>query len=75
MKVYRYNKPIWDDQKNIVGNEVITKTREQILTEFYPSWIVRMRNKGLEGTEEQCIEDFIIVNWAWEEDVPVSSSG
>ncbi len=43
-------------------------TREEILKQYYTWWCEQMRkvNKESEISEEACIQDFIIVHWAWE---------
>ena len=68
-KIYIYNEPIFHGDA-LVGNEIIEKTEQQILDEYWGLWNVRMVAKYGEGheliTEENCIYDLIVVNWAWE---------
>ena len=68
-KIYCYNEPIYQ-YNAIIGNEVIERTEQQILDEYWDYWNARMIAKFGEGheyiTEEECIYDWIVVNWAWE---------
>jgi hypothetical protein len=68
-KIYAYNEPIFQGGA-IIGNEVIEKTEQQILDDYWDYWNARMVAKFGEGheyiTEEECIYDWIVVNWAWE---------
>lgn len=42
-------------------------TEEEILRTYYPYWQEQMRKVGKEAliSPEACIEDFIVVHWAW----------
>jgi hypothetical protein len=42
-------------------------TRAEILAQFFPYWSGEMRRigKAHEISEESCVEDFVIVHWAW----------
>lgn len=73
MKYYSYNEydpesPLADEK----GGYVVTKSEKEILREYWPYWYVRMCNKfGKEEVDakfskQDCIDDWIIVNWAWE---------
>jgi hypothetical protein len=44
-----------------------TLTDEQILTHYWPWWSAQMLRAGklLCATEACCIEDFVVVHWAW----------
>lgn len=68
-KIYVYNEPVFQNGA-IIGNEVIEKTEPQILEEYWDHWKSRMDAKYGEDheltTEENCIYDWIVVNWAWE---------
>ncbi|MCX6783271.1 MAG: hypothetical protein NTZ20_04795 [Candidatus Levybacteria bacterium] len=61
-KIYLYNEQGEDNPLEI--------TDEQIINDYYPYWESRMIKKFGEGheliTRENCIEDWIIINWAWE---------
>jgi hypothetical protein len=65
MKVYQYND--WDENDQPV---VKTITDQQILNEYWDYWKGKMVQKFGEGdkliTQENCIDDWIAVNWAWE---------
>jgi|TARA_R110000868_G_scaffold373992_1_gene638363 hypothetical protein len=69
MKTYYYDEPILHGDA-LVGNEVVEKTEQQILAEYWEYWNARMIAKYGEGheliTEENCIYDWAVVNWAWE---------
>lgn len=68
MRYYCYNEPIGDGSEN----EVITKSEEDIRNEYYPYWYERMVKKfGYQHVNENysfedCLDDWIIINWAWE---------
>ena len=74
MRYWSYNEPVWDSDGNIIGNEVITKSDDEIIKEFYPYWRGRMIEKFGEEivdcrfSELDCIDDWVVVNWAWESD-------
>lgn len=61
-KIYLYNEQGEDKPLEI--------TDDQIIAEFFPYWEKRMIKKFGEGheliTREICIEDWIIIHWAWE---------
>ncbi len=44
-------------------------SREDIIKEYWPYWNKKMANKFGDGheliTENNCIDDWIIVHWAW----------
>lgn len=71
-KIYIYNEPIFQGGA-LIGNEVIEKTEQQILDDYWDHWNARMIAKFGEGheliTKENCIEDWVAVNWAWEKKV------
>jgi len=66
MKSYHYN----EQTINEGDASVVTVTEEQIIKEYYPWWEEQMIKKFGSGhyliTPEKCIEDWVIVNWAWE---------
>ena len=57
-------------------NETSTFSEKEIFDHYYPYWCFEMKKKYLtEGknppTEEalsfeECLEDWIVINWAWE---------
>lgn len=69
-KSYYYNSPVYNSSGEHVDDEVITVTEDQIIKEYYSWWEAQMIKKFGVGhyliTPEQCIEDWIVVNWAWE---------
>jgi hypothetical protein len=64
MRLYKYNE--YEDQ------EPTLITEQQIKSEFWPSWYERMCKKfgksevDQKFTFEDCLQDWIITNWAWE---------
>ncbi len=65
MRYFCYNEYISDDQ-----SELIIKSEEQILKEYFPYWKKRMEDRfGVDDpriTEAECLDEWIVVNWAWE---------
>ena len=67
MRYFSYDEP--DENFN---NIVVTKSEEEIRKEYYPLWYERMCKKfGKEVVDrdysfEDCLDDWIVVNWAWE---------
>jgi hypothetical protein len=70
MKKWRYEEPDWDEEGNLQSLEpvVITMSEHDILLEYYPFWCEEMRKAGKanEISEQSCIEDWIVTNWAYE---------
>jgi hypothetical protein len=60
----------WNEMGADGGNIVCEATDAEILKMYYPYWCEQMRKVGRENliSEEACLEDFIVVNWAWEVD-------
>jgi hypothetical protein len=62
MRVYCYDEPSVDQVQEI--------TEGEILKEFWPWWYQKMVDKYGEGheliTEQNCIEDWCTIHWAWE---------
>lgn len=60
MKTYLYNE--------LGYSEPLEITEEQILDTYYPFWSGELRKLGREDliSEKNCIEDWVVVNWAWE---------
>jgi hypothetical protein len=54
------------------GGYVMTKSEDEILYEYYPHWHEQMCKKfGREHVDknysfQDCIDDWIVVNWEWE---------
>lgn len=72
MKTYAYNDPIFDGTGNLVGNSIVNVTEPQILNVYWDYWYDEMCKKfGKEHVDTHysttdCIEDWVIVNWAWQ---------
>lgn len=70
MRYYSYNEYTDDPSESLV----ITKSEEEIREEYWPYWYGRMCDKfGKEIVDrdycfEDCLEDWVIVNWAWPAD-------
>jgi len=69
MKYYSYNDYVDDPS---IDSYVVTKSEEDIRNEYYPYWYERMCDKFGKNmvdehyTFEDCLQDWVIVNWAWE---------
>lgn len=69
MKYYSYD--TWKTDPRI-DSYVVTFSEEQIIKMFYPYWKEQMIKKfgeerfEKEFTEKDCIEDWMVINWAWE---------
>ena len=68
MKTYCY-----DERTEINGIEedvVVECTEKEILDEYWDFWHTAMVKKFGKGheliTEQNCIEDWVVVHWAWE---------
>lgn len=67
MRYFSYNE-YTEDEKGLV----ITLSEEDIRKEYYPYWYRRMCDKfgkdvvDIEYTFEDCLDDWTVVNWAWE---------
>jgi hypothetical protein len=68
MRYYSYNEYVEDAN----ANSVVTVSEEDIRRDYWPFWYGKMCAKyGKEHidatyTFEDCLEDWIVVNWAWE---------
>lgn len=53
-------------------NHHVVRTEEEILNLYYDSWCEKMYDLGklLFATEDNCIMDWITVNWAYETSSP-----
>lgn len=71
MKYYSYNEYSDDDDPGGSGY-VVTKSEDEIIEEYYPYWRGRMIAKLGEEifnkywSKQDCIDDWIVINWAWE---------
>ena len=74
MRYFSYVQPIFanDGSGEVIGDEIITKSEEEIRREYYPYWRWEMIKKyGQEAFDrdwsfEECIEEWIVTNWAHE---------
>ena len=70
MRYYCFNEQSESDDPTI--NSVAVISEEEILDKYYDYWYEQMCSKfGQEAVDENyckddCIDDWIIVNWAWE---------
>jgi hypothetical protein len=66
MRYFSYNE--YDEDQ---GELVVTKSEEDIRKEYWPYWYGKMCDKfgqfhvDENYTFEDCLEDWIVVNWAW----------
>lgn len=57
MKYYCYNEPIFaEDLYTVVGNTLVYKSEEDIIRES--------KHKDLDS--QKIIDEFVVINWAWE---------
>ena len=53
------------------GGIIVTKTEAELTIEYWPYWYKRMCDRfgkhhvDLNYTLEDCIDDWVVVNWAW----------
>ena len=68
MRYYSYNEYVEDPDTN----SVVTVSEEDVRRDYWPFWYGKMCKKyGKEHVDanysfEECLEDWIVVNWAWE---------
>lgn len=62
MRKFRYNTP------TDTGNQVVQVTEEEILSTYFDYWSSQMVKAGKQDliSPENCIDDFVVVHWAWE---------
>lgn len=66
MRYYSYNE--YDEN----GGHVVTKSEDEIRAEYYPYWRTKMIEKfgkahfDITYCFEDCLDDWKIINWAWE---------
>lgn len=63
MRTFAYNE-IGENNEPIIK----TFTEEEILKTYYPWWKSELESLGRSNlvSEENCIEDWVVINWAWE---------
>ena len=66
MRYYSFNE--YDES----GGSVVTMSEEDVRNEYYPYWYKKMCEKYEQSYVdehycfEDCLEDWVIVHWAWE---------
>jgi hypothetical protein len=68
-KEYSFIDPIFDESGGLIGEIVKYYSEEQILKEYWEYWSSEMRKHNKpesEITPENCIEEWVICNWAEE---------
>ena len=65
MKTYKYTEPDHNMQP-----VTITLTEAEILGQYYPSWVDKLKKVGKEHliSDERCIADWVAEHWAEEVD-------
>ena len=72
MRYFCYNEPVFDDYGEVTGNVVVTLSEQEVVDTYWPWWYSEMCKKyGKEHVDatyskEECIDDWIVINWAWE---------
>jgi hypothetical protein len=73
MRYFSYNE--YDPASELAdetGGYVVTKSESEIRSEYYPYWLKKMYEKfgktyvDANYSFEDCLDDWIVVNWAWE---------
>lgn len=55
------------DHEGLYDSKVVVLSEEEILRDYWPYWSEKMKSKGFTDlTKEDCLDDWIVVNWAWE---------
>jgi len=62
MTTWAYNE---QDEESPDGNRVVTVTEAEVLATYGPYFRDRCEAIGIVPTDEECIENWAIVNWAW----------
>ncbi len=64
-----YEDNIWTfvEPHHLGGHATVTISEQQILDHYWEHWYERMKKAGKENeaTKEKCIEEWVVVNWAW----------
>jgi len=71
MKKYRFQQPQYGRMGRILDEpETIDVTEQDILDVYWPYWKEKMEHKYGKNsdmiTHENCIDDYVVVHWAWE---------
>jgi hypothetical protein len=69
-KIWYYNEPVFDTDGAVLNNVVLEVTEANILDTYWEYWKGKMDAKFgpnyFRTQPEFCIEDWVVVNWAWE---------
>jgi len=71
MRYYSYNEFSNDENGEVIG-KVVTVSEEELRKTYYPYWYDKMCKKfGKQIVDEnysfeECLNDWIVVYWAWE---------
>lgn len=67
MRYWSFN-DYWLDEDGNMNSYIVTKSEEEILKEYYDYWCKGMIISGKEDEicPQDCIDDWVIINWAWE---------
>lgn len=68
--IYCYNEPIFDDKGNLLDSYIIKISVRMIIEEYWDYWQKRcfeLKRYTILNVEN-CIEDFIVTNWAWKKE-------
>ena len=66
MRYWSYN------EQTESGDAVVTVSEDEILNQYWPWWYVKMCEKfgrevvDSDYTKQDCIDDWVVVHWAWE---------
>ena len=65
-QLWEYNEPILSDEGEVIGDKHVTASEKEILEQYKPFWESEMKRVGKEDliSDENCIDDWIILNWA-----------
>lgn len=66
MQHYRFSEPRDPDNNDYTPVD-ITLSKQEVLDSYYEYWSTRMLkiNKLPMVTESNCIEDWLVIHWAW----------
>ena len=64
---WAYDEPLFDERGSIVGTVTWFMSDDDIVRQYMPSWAMQMQKVGKSDlvTRENCIADFVVVNWAY----------
>lgn len=67
MRYWSFNN-YWLDEDGNMNSLIVTKSEEEILKDYYDYWCKGMIASGKEDEicPQDCIDDWVIINWAWE---------